>query len=91
MATRVDLGVLVASDHFEATAFESIDDVQHAELVARNDARREDHSVVRLEVQARVLVARQSSETRCTLALCASGEDQDLIAGQLADLLRRDQ
>ena len=62
MAAGVDLRMLVARDDLQAAALEPIDDVQHAELIAGNDARGEDHGITGLQLQARVLVARQPRE-----------------------------
>ena len=54
----VDLRMCVARDDLQPATLESIDYAQHAELVSRNDARREDHGVSRFDLQARVFVAR---------------------------------
>ena len=81
MATGVNLRMCISGDDFQSTSLEPVDHIQHAELIAGDDARREDHGVAGLDLQARVFVAGQSGEARRALALGAAGEDQDLIAG----------
>ena len=87
----VNFRMPVARDDLDAAPLESVDEVEDAELVSGNGARREDHRVARFEVHVCMLVAAQSGEGRAGFALGAACEDQNLVPWQIVDRVWPDQ
>ena len=80
VARDVHVGVLLVQ-HLGAVLRQPVDRVVHAQLVARNGARRDDHRVAALDLDRRVVVVRDARQRRQRLALRAGAEDQ-LLAGR---------
>src|SRR5574338_415311 len=75
MAGNVNKPVALPEDA-DAAANELIAQAGDRQLVAGNDARREDDRIALVQTQLRVIVGRQPGERRSRLALAAGADDE---------------